>query len=450
MFTNSSGRARRPLLIPRATRTACVVASILGALSGCGQAPAAFGSTPEAGRANAEEMLGAFATRFTQARRMGTLDHTHNQMVRHALFPSRLFEDTTLWSAQRHGETRQLAVYGTMVGAQYHLSAQPAAPLPTRPGDIRVLTSLTRLAESEYRWAAAADLALGTLTASDFVRGVRASLAELETGSERATRAEYSTSLPRTTRALGTLFTLDTIRSLRRDDGSALHSAAITIHPDRARKTYPTFGKFLDEYVSPARYRLTLVDGSGGTWLVVNADDDLMTIRARTKNGDLLPLDGPARSLPDSLVLRAELLLHILFFDVGMTDLIADVQVVRDEHEAGFAVRFRHEPKWHFPLATNRLIRTPLRRPFAGEGSLFRLAVHDSAGTQTVISRQVGTTFQESAILRWLARLNRTAADDYTENADVERNRFLVDVFGALRDDVRVPHPVPVKSDGGY
>jgi hypothetical protein len=453
MLTNFSRSDRRTLIRSRGdhlVRLRVGTAATLFLLAACGQAPVAFGTTPETGRANAEEMLGAFATRFTQARRLGSLDNTHNQMVRNALFPSRLFEDTTLWSTQRQGDTHILSVYGTMVGAQYHLSAQPAAQTPSRAGDIRVVTTLSRLAESEYRWGATADLAIGTLSSADFFRGVRASLAELETRSERATRVEYQASLPRTAAALGVLFTLDTIRSVRRDDGSAVHFAAVTIHPDRARKTYPTFGKFLDDYVSPSRYRLTLVDRSGGTWLAVNADENLMTIRARTRNGELLPIDGPARALPDSLVLRADLLLHVLFFDIGMTDLIADVQAIRDEHEGGFAIRFRHEPKWHFPLATNRLIKTPLRRPFADEGSLFRLTVRDSGGAQTVISRRVATTFQESAILRWLARLNRSAADDYTEKADLERNRFLVDVFGALRSDVSTPHATAVKSDGGY
>jgi hypothetical protein len=393
-------------------------------------------------------MVGAFATRFTQARRMGALEQTHNQMVRHALFPSRVFEDTTLWSALSSNSTRTLSVYGNPVGAQYHLVQRPSASPPAHAGDISVVTNLSRLGESEYRWDATADLALGSLSADDFFRGIRASLAELEQRPERATREEYRTSLQRTTAALGKLFTLDTIRSVRRADGSVTHAVAITIHPDRARETYPTFGKFLRDYVSPARYRAALFDREGAKWLETTAGKNLMTIRVRTKNGELLPFEGPARPLPDSLQLRADLFLHILFFDVGMTELIGDMQTVRDEHEQGFVVLFRREPKWHFPLGTDRLIKTPLRRPFAGDGSRFALTVRDSVGAQTVISRQVRTIVQESAILRWLARLNRTAADDFSANADVESYRFLADVFSALRSDIRNPRGVQAKADG--
>jgi hypothetical protein len=322
--------------------------------------------------------------------------------------------------------------------------------MPTRAGDIRIVTHLSRLGESEYRWGATSDLALGTLSSDDFFRGIRASLAELEARNERATRTEVHASLPRTTAALGTLFSLDTVRSIRLGDGSASHSIAVRFHGERAKRSYPTFGKFLSEYLTPARYRLALFDHAGGKWMEVAAGRDLMTIRMRTKNGELFPLEGPGRALPDSLLLRADIFLHVLFFDVGMTELTGDMRLIRDDHENGFAVRFRSEPKWHFPLATDRLIKTPLRRPFAGDGALIRLTVRDSVGAQTVISRRVGMEVQESAILRWLARLNRTAADDFTANADVESNRFLVDVFTALKHDVRSPRSVQAKAEGEY
>lgn len=426
--------------------------ALVALLAACGQGPAAFGPDPDTARANAAEMLGAFATRFTSVRRIGALDRTHDQFVRHALFPSKLIDDTTLWSGSRSGPKRTLSVYGTLVGAQYHLAARAAAPHPHRAGDVRVVTSISRLAESEFLWEATSELGLGTLSADEFFRGLKASVAELESRAERDTRAEYRASLPRGTAALGTLFSLDSIRTQKLGDGSTAHRLVIGIDPDRARATYPAFGRYLAKYVKPSRYHLTLTDRTGALWMDVQAGKDLLRIRMRTRDGEMLPLDGAARPLPDSLQLRADLTLHVLFFDVGMSELAADVQVVRTDHERGFSVRFRREPKWHFPLATNRLIKTPLRRPFANEGSLFRLTVRDSAGAQTVISRQVRMAVQESAILRWLARLNRTAADDFTASADVESNRFVSDVFGALRSDVRAQRTVQAKAkaEGEY
>ena len=48
------------------------------------------------------------------------------------------------------------------------------------------------------------------------------------------------------------------------------------------------------------------------------------------------------------------------------------VHVRHDASENAWAVTAHREPEWEFPLAMARLIRAPLRRPFAGEGSLFR------------------------------------------------------------------------------
>lgn len=438
---------------PSATRPVVRILALtclLAAGSACGQAPASFGSNPDSARANASELAGALATRFTNVRRIGTLDHTHDQLVRHALFPSRLIDDSTIWSRPRTGSTRTLSVYGTQVGSQYHLAARPASPHPRESGDIRINTSLSRLSPSEYQWGATSDLALGRLTSDDFFRGVRASFAELELRAERATREEYRASLPRTAGALGALFSVDSIRSEKKSDGSTSHVLTIGMHTDRARKTYPAYGKYLEKYVSPSRYNITLTDHTGARWLHAKAGDDRLVLRMRTRGGDMLPLDGAPRPLPDSLRIRIDLTVHILFFDVGMNELMGDLAVVRTDHEKGFAIRFRREPKWDFPLATDRLIKTPLRRPFAGEGALFRLTVRDSAGAQTVMSREVGMAVQESGILRFLARLNRSAADDFTTAADVESNRFLSDVFTALRSDIRAGMSRTMKAEGDF
>lgn len=423
--------------------------SLLTLLAACGQAPVAFGPNPDSARANASEMLDAFATRFTNVRRVGTLDHAHDQLVRHALNPSRLIDDTTIWQGTQTGATRRLSVYGTRVGGLYLLAARPVAPHPQRAGDIRINTSLGRLAESEYQWETTSELGLGTLTSADFFRGLRAGFAELESRNEDATRTEYRGALPRSTAALGTLFSVNSIRSLKRDDGSTAHTIVSRMHPDRATKTYPAFGKYIEKYVRPSSYHLTLTDRTGAQWFDAKTGKDLLTIRMRTRNGDLLPLDGPARALPDSLRLRTDFMMHILFFDVGMSAMDADVEMVRTAHEQGLSIRFRSEPKWHFPLAVTRLIRTPLRRPFAKEGALFRFTVRDSLGAQTVVSRTVRMAVQESAILRWLARLNRAAADDFTPTADIESDRFMSNVFGALRDDVRAHANAQAKAEDG-
>src|SRR5690606_26425605 len=98
--------------------------------------------------------------------------------------------------------------------------------------------------------------------------------------------------------------------------------------------------------------------------------------------------------------------------------------------------RFRREPEWRFPLATDRLIKSPLRSPFEGRGTEVRLAVRDDLGSQAMSVRQARTAVKESAIMRWLGGLGSTAFGDFAGRSEAEENRFLMELFGALRQDV--------------
>jgi hypothetical protein len=98
-------------------------------------------------------------------------------------------------------------------------------------------------------------------------------------------------------------------------------------------------------------------------------------------------------------------------------------------------VTARREPEWDFPLAVAHLIRAPLRRPFAGEGSLFRIGVRREGEGPTVIVRQVRLFVQESAILRFLNALSGTAFSDFEDRVDREQNAWLRTVFAAMRED---------------
>jgi len=71
------------------------------------------------------------------------------------------------------------------------------------------------------------------------------------------------------------------------------------------------------------------------------------------------------------------------------------------------------------------------------------LAVRDDLGNQAMSVRQVRTAVRESAIMRWLGGLGATAFGDYTGNSEAEENRFLTEVFGALRQDVAAMAATP-------
>ena len=68
---------------------------------------------------------------------------------------------------------------------------------------------------------------------------------------------------------------------------------------------------------------------------------------------------------------------------------------------------------------------------------MFRLALRDEAGRQSIIGRRTSATVQESAILRFLNRLSGTAMGDFVGKAESEENRFSAEVFYAMRADAR-------------
>ena len=165
--------------------------------------------------------------------------------------------------------------------------------------------------------------------------------------------------------------------------------------------------------------------------------DRQVTIRLRTSHGEVMPLAGPLKPMPDTLALLMDFKARIKHLGVGFHGLRMELVHVRHgASENSWAVTARHEPEWDFPLATARLIRAPLRRPFAGEGSLFRIGVRGDGTGPTVIVRQIRLFVQESAILRFLNSLSGAAFSEFEDRVDQEENTWLREVFAGMRADV--------------
>jgi hypothetical protein len=142
--------------------------------------------------------------------------------------------------------------------------------------------------------------------------------------------------------------------------------------------------------------------------------------------------------MPDTLELLVDFNTRMKHFGVGFHGLRAElVHLPKSETESGWVVAARREPEWELPLFTARLIRAPLRRPFAGEGSLFRIGLRGDGSRQTVLFRQIRLFVQESAILRFLNALSGAAFTEFADRVDEEQNAWLREVFGAMRDDAR-------------
>jgi len=139
--------------------------------------------------------------------------------------------------------------------------------------------------------------------------------------------------------------------------------------------------------------------------------------------------------LPDTLQINVDFSAKFMIFRVGVSRLIGDFAFLRSDEERGWAVHFRHEPDWHFPLAVNTLIRTSLRHPFEGEGITLRVSIRDRSGSQALLSREASVSVQESTIVRWLGGLGNSAMSDFAGRAEAEENRYVFEVLSALKAD---------------
>jgi hypothetical protein len=364
--------------------------------------------------------------------------------MRGALAPSRVFDDTAVWTGLS-GDVRVLETFGTLLDGRYTMTSRSGAPPPLRPADARHVTTLSRLADNEFRWDTTVDFALGNIRPADVASIVTRVLAGGEGAAEPALRAELAAFAPRSSAALGTAFTLDSLRPLDVGDGSTLMTLVASVHSDNLRRRFPALADYVHKYVDPARYRVVLTDRTGAVYFEATQKDRVIVVRVRTQRGRLVPLGGPARPLPDSLQLHADFNVKIKIFHVGFHNLVMDfTNTARGDEQHDWAVTARREPQWDLPLISARLLRAPLRRPFAGEGSLFRIGVRAGQdGAPTVLLRHSRLPVQESAILNFLNSLSGTAMDDFGGPVQRDEYAWLHELFVALREDARAALSAP-------
>jgi hypothetical protein len=405
------------------------------ALAGCRNTVPAFGPTRAAAAANANDFFSAAAYRFTSVRRDRKYGAARSKLGRYALTPSKIFGDTAMWTAAGRSD-RTLVLDAGYGGGHYSMGAASRAARALRqPGDAYHNISLTRLGNDQYRWNTEVDFAVGRMSADQLVGVLTSLLSGAEGRGGAELRADSRAVFPRASVAFGRLFTVDALTTARDAAGATLVDLSVSLHSDRLRRTYPAFANYVDKYVAPARYRVTLADRAGTRYFTTAAQKNRLTFRMRVKNGELVALDGAPRPMPDALVMRSEAYAKFGVFTVGASDIVSEFSFVRTPNERGWFLRFNREPDWHLPLAAGTLLKAPLRRPFAQGGATLRLSVRDAAGRPTVIARRTETAVQESAVLRFLGALGSSAINDFAGKSEEEENRFWVDGFTALRAD---------------
>ena len=420
-----------------------VIALALGACRG----PLATFAVHGRAQTKANDLFGALTLRFGVADRDPRFAAIRPRLVRHALTPSRIYDDTTVWTSA-DGGVRTVSIVGGVVSNRYVLAARDSVERPAQPGDSRHLMHLRRLGPDVHQWDSTDELAIGMIRADEIMALIELALRASE-GPADALRADYHANLPLTAASLSRLFSLDSLSTDGASDGSTEVAFSTRLHPERLRPFAPRFADYLEEYIGPLRLELILVDPHDSVVATARYQRNLFSVRYRSRNGELRPLgiQSPADTVglgghADSTHtpgyrLRIAFWAKVLFFNVGTTRLFADVDPVRSATERGWSLRFHDEPRWHFPLAVNRLVRGPLRRPFDGRGAFVEYVVRDTVGAQTLVARNIHMVVQESAIVRWLGALGATAMDDLSLVAEQEKDRFIADAFRALGEDVR-------------
>jgi hypothetical protein len=384
-----------------------------------------------------EQLFGALGARHADVVRNAKYEYARLQLAKGALVPSRIFEDSNAWTRQS-GAVRLLEVQGSYVDGKYSLASHVDVPAPRKPADGRHAITLSRLSDNEFRWDTAVDFAIGSIRPADLAAVLARLVSSAEGKSEREARADLGAAAPRTSGALGQLFSLDSLRPTRLVDGSTAVTLVVGIHSDQLRRRYPAFGDYVRRYVDPLRSQVVVTDQAGVPFMEVRQNEKQVTVRLRTYGGEIVPLAGALRVMPDTLELLVDFKARVKHLGVGFHGLRMELVHVRhDASENSWVVTAHHEPEWDFPLAMATLIRAPLRRPFAGEGSLFRLGVRGDGSGPTVLVRQIRLFVQESAILRFLNSLSGAAFSEFEDRVDGEENAWLREVFSGMRADAR-------------
>ena len=411
--------------------------ALLVAATGCREALRGLGSNGPTIEKNADQLFGAMVIRYTGVSRDPKYEFARNQLNRNALVPSRVFDDSAVWTTMPSPVLRALLVQGAPDAGRYEFASRAAVTRPARLGESRHIITLARLSSDEYVWDTNVDFGLGDVTAAEVGAFASALLASGERGSENELRANYRAAAPRTMLVAGTLFSLDSMHATPFSDGTSDVRVTFGLHTDGLKTRFPAFADYVARYANPAHYRVSMTDRSGAIWFDLQGADRRFSIHYRTAQGRLAPLYGAPRTRPDTMELHLDFTTKLKLFTVGVHNLVTDFIITDTPHERAWTFVARREPDWSLPLITVHLIRTPLRRPFEGTGVIFHIGVRDSADGQTLLERRAHATVQESAILRFLNSLGSGAMSDLADRTEREEEEFLRELFAALQADTR-------------
>jgi hypothetical protein len=297
---------------------------------------------------------------------------------------------------------------------------------------------LRRLRPSEFEWRIEEALALGGIRVAELAAASDVLFRLAEATPAGDARAALRDSLPRTSAALGRVFSLERLSLADAPQGGRVLEFESALHPEWLRERMPRYAQFLESYASTLQFFASVQGDAGGTFWESSVDEGRLRLRARLRDGALLPLQGTAGRLGERCTTRGSFSVKAGLFRVGFQNLVGDVTLVRGPEQVGFRAAFRKEPDWRMPFLVEPFVRGSLRRPFEQEGTSLDFVVKDGAGdSPTTAAREYRLTVKESWLVRWLGGNVGSAVSDFRRGAEAESDRFSREAFLALRDDVR-------------
>jgi hypothetical protein len=419
--------------------TTLLLPLLLGSTVACRDAVPALGTTPERATSNAATMLNALADRFGTLELSPEISRARPRLTRYSTTPSRLLDDKEMWTS-RGEDDRTLEIAGARRGGRYMLFHLHGVAAPRAPGDARHVMRLQVLGDNEFRWTSLDEVALGPITVADLDRALTAIFLAAEKGDGDAIRLAARTAFPRASASLARMFVIDSLRTTRDGDGATSVVLGVGMRPTRAERSFQALGAYARKYWVPLRWRVIVRDSVGTRWGDFTKRDSSIVLRFRVMDGSLAPVAARPRRADDVMRLTVDASAKVGPFRVGMRGL--EVHTSRSASPSEVAMRFRFlgEPEWQLPPLVARLLRSPLRRPFEGSGSLMRYGVRTdaraSADTASIVWRDIDVTVRESAILRFFGRLGGTALSDFRAGAEKEAERLWGETLRGMAKDV--------------
>jgi hypothetical protein len=408
---------------------------LITVVAGCRSSAAAFGDTPQSARAAAADVTAGFARRFTNVERDARFTYARERLGRFALAPSQLLNDTAIWVAGADPRARSLTIDGKHTPAGYRFTARATATEPAAVGDQRHRFELRRLPDNDWHWQTSVEHSIGRFPIDRIGPILNQSIAASTRGTT-AVREDLATIFPRSSAAFGRLVRFDGVTSQPLPDGS--HRVVLRSHIDAQQlgATMPAFARYVRKYIGPLQYQFLLATPDGRPAFELRAARDSIAVTARVREQELVPLEGNATALGDTLTVRVIASTRFGLFTVGVKRLDGIMTIARTPRLRAWDFRWTQPPEWRLPFGTTTLLHGSLRRPFEGSGMLVRLGLRTGDAGQTLSIRDVDLTVRESWIVRWLGKLGGTAFSDFVEQAEIEENRFLAEGLRALGADL--------------